>query len=218
MRRLKNLSGFIISALSLSLLIAAPADASTIKCTKGKNVLTVAGKNPICPAGYKKSAVKVTATPKPTPKPTPTPTKVIAPVNGIGVEVPFMELQVGCYSSTYPITGPASIQKTFLDRKFYTADCNAAYHWQVFFAGQITTKSMFDSMLDSEATPFCFDEYKRKFGKEAPMDIVPNGIYLRWIFSDTEALGNLYPRRMICMVHTADTSYSNALVNTKPLG
>lgn len=234
MRRLKNLSGFVISALIFSLflslfattaLVLTPqANAATILCVKGKNVLKVSGSKPICPAGYKKQTIKATPSPKATaqptatPKATPTPTKIIAPVDGIGVEVPYMELQVGCYSSTYPVSGPVSIQKTFIDRKFYTASCTGQFHWQVFYAGQIKTLSMFDSMLDSEATPFCYEEYKRKFGKDAPTEIAPNAIYLRWLFSDTAELGKLYPRRMICMVHTADAIYQNALVNTKPLG
>mgnify|MGYP006269779971 CR=1 FL=1 len=214
MKRLKRvLSSFLPIALLIS--YAPHAEASTIRCVKGKSVLTVSGSKPICPTGYKKQVVK--KTPTPTPSPTPTPTKSIAPVDGIGVEVPFMELQVGCYSSTYPVTGPVSIQKTFVDRKFYTASCTGQFHWQVFYAGQIKTLSMFDSMLDSEATPFCFDEYKRKFGKEAPTDIAPNAVYLRWLFSDTAELGKLYPRRMICIAHTADAIYQNALVNTHPL-
>ena len=213
----KYLVSIALSLFALSLLPTTNAQASTILCVKGKNVLKVSGSKPICPTGYKKQAVKATPKPSVSATPSPTPTKSIAPVNGIGIEVPFMELQVGCYSSTYPATAPVSIQKTFIDRKFFTASCTGQFHWQVFYAGQIKTLSMFDSMLDSEATPFCFDEYKKKFGKDAPTEIAPNAIYLRWLFSDTAELGKLYPRRMICMVHTADSTYTNALVNTKPL-
>ena len=213
----KNLAALVLALFALTLIPASSAQASTILCVKGKNVLKVSGSKPICPTGYKKQAVKATPKPSVSATPSPTPTKSIAPVNGIGIEVPFMELQVGCYSSTYPATAPVSIQKTFIDRKFFTASCTGQFHWQVFYAGQIKTLSMFDSMLDSEATPFCFDEYKKKFGKDAPTEIAPNAIYLRWLFSDTAELGKLYPRRMICMVHTADSTYTNALVNTKPL-
>lgn len=224
MRRLKNLSGFAISALIFSLtftllipVFTAPAQAATIRCVKGKSVLTVSGTKPVCPAGYKKSATPVakasaTATSKPAAS-----AKPIAPVNGLGVQVPYLELQVGCYSSTYPISGPVNIEQAFLTKKFYTAQCSK-YHWQVFYAQQIKTKDMDPVLLDEDAKPVCFSEYKKKFGVDAPEAISDGAIYLRWFFPDTQALGKEYPRRLICIAHTADSSYTTALVNTKALG
>lgn len=205
--------GALACALILTLSLAPiSADAATITCVKGKNVLTVSGKKPICPSGYK--VKKVT----PTPTPTPTPKKSMPPINGIGIEIPYLEMEVGCYSSTYPVEGPVNISQSFISRTFYTASCTGQYHWQVFFAGQVKTKGNAQVPTEDDITTACFAEYKKVFGKEAPTSIEPGAIYLRWFMPDTSDLGKKYPQRIECIAHTADSGYNNALVNTKPLG
>lgn len=120
----------------------------------------------------------------------------------------YLDLSKGCYSYTKNGKGTFPIESTRYKNLFKTS-CNKPHHVEVFFAGNVKTKNNAMLPTQEDVQKVCVAKYKKKFGKEAPRQIVSNTPYLRWFFADAGAENRKYGTKGICFAHLADSTYSN---------